>query len=136
MTRRIAIIKASNSSSYENYELVIDKVTDFVEVTDEEYGLLNASQYQEGYQLIEAPLCTKEYLSGILGRARERKEIQDKEALRVKKAAEVAREKQRKARELVAKQKADREVEREKKLLADLARKLGVELPQDQSILS
>lgn len=131
MTRRIAIIKASNISNYENFELVIDKVTDFVEVSDNDYALLNASQHYEGYQIIEAPLCTEEYLDGILKRARERQEIRDKENLRIKKATEAALEKRRKAKELADKDKAEKEAKREQKLLEDLAKKLGVELPKN-----
>lgn len=132
MTRRIAIIKASNSSNYENFELVIDKVTDFVEVTDEDYHLLYAAQHHEGYQLIESPLSTKDYLKEVLDRARAREEIRAKEALRIKKASEVAREKQLKARELAAKANAEKEAAREQELLKKLAKKLGVELPKNK----
>lgn len=131
MTRRIAII-VSSSSNYENFELVIDKITDFVEVSDDDYAILNASQYHEGYQLVEAPLCTKDYLEGILKRARERQELRAKEELRIKKATEAAREKQRRAKELAAKDRADKEAVREQKLLEELAKKLGVELPKNK----
>lgn len=114
--RYIAIIKGRNLSSYDDYESVVLSITDWSEVSEEDYKLLNEWVRNYDYMILERMDTKPDFLPKTIAAC--------------KKEAEVYAEKQRKAKEEADRKKLERELKkkarteaREKKLLEELERK-------------
>ncbi len=65
---KIAIITTKDhyvSSGYDDYsdsKQLIDSITDWAEVTEEEYNALRAYQYQGNYRVLERPVDTPDFI--------------------------------------------------------------------------
>lgn len=65
--KRIAIIKTRDSySNYDDYDKVIEKITDFEDVTDEVFDKLHKAQYDFGFTVVEIPTSVKEFVQNTL----------------------------------------------------------------------
>lgn len=64
MTRKIAIIKTIDYyGDYDQCDVVIQSITDWAEVSDEEYKLLYAAQNRLYYRILEQPIDTKKFIA-------------------------------------------------------------------------
>ena len=118
--RKIAIITIHEGcyNSYDDYSRIVQSVTDWAEVSDEDFFTLKNASYQKGFTIIEQEMdqygfikrTVAEYLAELAEAAKKEAERKEKEAAK------------RREREL--KRKAKNE-EAEKALLADLLKKHG-----------
>lgn len=118
--RKIAIITIHDDyrSDYDNYDRIVHSITDWAEVTDDEFFALKNASYRKGYTVIEQQIdqdgfikrTVAEYLAECAKEAAKEAERKEKEAAK------------RREREL--KRKAKDEAS-EKALLADLLKKHG-----------
>jgi hypothetical protein len=70
MTKKIAIVISRDCYSDDYYTRVIDSISEWVEVTDDEYDKLHKYKYDLGYEIIEQPSNTKEFIANTLERIR------------------------------------------------------------------
>jgi hypothetical protein len=122
MAHKIAIIKTKDSySNYDNMETVITSITDWTEVTHDEYTILYKLQYDEQFMILEQPVDTKEFVAKTVAEYLEK-------AKKAEAAALIAKKKKVEAN-LARKHKKELQ-DRESKLA--LLRKLQEELCLDQ----
>ena len=114
--RKIAIIKTRDFTSFYDSETVILSITDWSEVSEEDYKLLDNWSRKHDYLILERMDTNPDFLPKTIATC--------------KKEAEVYAEKQRKAKEEADRKKLERELKKkarteaqEKKLLEELERK-------------
>lgn len=77
---------------YEDYSKVIDRVTDWEVVSEEDYQILCENRYKKGFEIVEIPINQTEFIqqtvASLLAEAKEEKEAKRKEKQR---QADVAR---------------------------------------------
>lgn len=118
--RKIAII--TTRDLYFNYDddrhVIVDSITDWTEVSEEDYTLLNkAANYRGGFAVIEQPTAPKEFI---------KKTIED--YIKFEKAEQEKRDKEKKAREEAALQRKIKKELKDKKSKLALFNKLKEEL--------
>ena len=126
MTHKIAIITTRNItvSDYDGYDTnitIAQSITDWEEVTDEEFKMLHQASYRLGFGIIERPVDTPAYIA---------KTIADYKAIAAAEEAKMAAEK-RKREEEALQRKIKKELKdkgSKEKMLAKLAQELGVDL--------
>jgi len=118
MSKKVAIVTGNEmyDSHLEESKFFIESITDWVDVTEEEYNILNAARYTYNYRIVVRPIDTKQVVVETIAEYLE-KIKQDEEKKKVEK------EKRRLASE------AKLVVTREQKLkeLARLKKELGEE---------
>ena len=119
--RKIAIITNSTHcfDQYgDDYTRVIDSITDWTEVSDEDYRALGTMQHKLGFNVIEQPTDTKVFIGKTVAAY-----------IAYAKAEEIAQEKAKKEREVAAlarKYKKElKDKDGKEKLLAKLIHELG-----------
>lgn len=126
MAHKIAIIKTREYSrgygdEYDGYDKIIDSITDWEEVTDEEFRSLQLASYKFGYSIIEQPTDTKAFIN---------KTVADYKKLAAEEARRAAEEK-KKREDAALQRKFKKELknkESKEKMLTRLAEELGVDL--------
>jgi len=66
MTRKIAIIKTRDyypGYGDDGFEVIIQSITDWTEVTDDEYKTLNAASATLGFKILEQPIDTPKFVA-------------------------------------------------------------------------
>jgi len=128
MSRKIAIIKGRDyyndpyGDSYSGYHKIVESITEWEEVSDDEFRSLKAASGNLEFFIIEQPVDTKKFIA---------KTIADYKAL-VKAEEERAAEEKRKREEAALQRKFKKELKdkaSKEKMLAKLAEELGVSLP-------
>lgn len=124
MTHKIAIITTSDhyhQDDYDSYSKVIDSITDWADVSDEDYRTLQAASGMLNYRILEQPADLPKFVA---------KTVADYKAWALAAEAKAAEEK--KKREAAA---LDRKMKKELKgqaskaaMLKKLAEELGVDL--------
>jgi ATPase subunit of ABC transporter with duplicated ATPase domains len=118
--RKIAILQDCwNYDSYSNAERIIEKITDFVEVSDEDYNLLVNASHQQGFTVIQMPSNTQEFVENTVQAYLE--SIKAKEEKRRK-----AEQERKRLREENKRRQKEKEEEAERKKLEELIRKHGI----------
>ena len=123
MTKKIAIVLVKEYfPSYDDYNEVqlIQSITDWEEVSDNDYEILRQAQNQFSYRIVEQPLDTPKFIAKTIA---DWKRIAKEEATRQKKLKEEAA---KKALEKKLK-KEQRAKETKRQLLARLKEELGEE---------
>ena len=123
MTKKIAIVLVKEYfPSYDDYNEVqlIQSITDWEEVSDNDYEILRQAQNQFSYRIVEQPLDTPKFIAKTTA---DWKRIAKEEATRQKKLKEEAA---KKALEKKLK-KEQRAKETKRQLLARLKEELGEE---------
>ncbi len=127
MSHKIAIITVGYKSyDYDEYgqvghSRVVESITDWDEVTDEEFKYLRAMESKLGYHVIERPSDTPSFIS---------KTVADYKVYVKAEKKRMAAEKEKREKEALArkiKKEAKTKVEKEK-MLAKLADELGVDI--------
>lgn len=121
--RKVAVILHRYSyDTYSDYDKIIEKITDFAEVTNEDYNLLVQASHEQGFQILEVPINQQEFIANTVA-----------DYLKIAKAEEEKRRKEeakRKAQREEAKRKVKQKTEEaERKKLEELIKKHGI--PQD-----
>jgi hypothetical protein len=124
---KIAIVFGEeNYRDYHDSDFVIDRITEFVEVDDKTFEILNRHSSTEGYRVVETPISTPDFIKGIL----EKHKIYEAEEAKQRKLEEARRSKQRAAQEEKKRLQSEKNriasEKNEKKLLEDLLKKHGV----------
>ena len=87
MPRKIAILMTREFySGYdgEDYNKLIDSITDWETISDEDFKTLQAASYRRGFQIIEQPVDTKSFIAAtikdylVMAKAEEAKAAEDK----------------------------------------------------------
>jgi hypothetical protein len=121
--KKIAILQDCwNYDSYSNAERIIEKITDFVEVSDEDYNLLvNASHSGQfgSFTVIQMPSNTQNFVANTVQAYLEN--IKAEEEKRRK-----AEEERRRLREENKRKQKEKEEAAERKKLEELIRKHGI----------
>jgi hypothetical protein len=122
MTRKIAIITTGNGRydqySISGYTSIVESITDWCEVTDEEFQCLHSMSGHEGYHLIEQPVDTRKFVKQTVAdylAYANAEQIRQEMAKKDKEAALVARKYKKDLKDQVSKEK----------LLAKLIYELG-----------
>jgi hypothetical protein len=124
MTRKIAIIKTTDFYDGDSYKTIINSITDWQEISDEEFDLLNKANYRSnGFTILEQPINTKEFIAKTIA-----------DYLKVAREQEVIwAEEKKKREEATARRKLKKEAktkgEREK-LFKELQKEFGVDSMQ------
>jgi ubiquinone biosynthesis protein COQ9 len=117
---KVAIIKVLNDKEYcqecGQYDIIVQSITDWVEISDEDYNLLRKYGLKDGYSLVVMPDNPKEIIKKTV---MEHIETAKRSKARIEAEAK-KREDRRKAREL---RKLAKTKEQEKKLLQQLKEK-------------
>lgn len=104
--RKIAIITVRDIyNSYDDCDRIIDKITDFEEVTDEIFEKLNKAQWEFGFSILEQPVDTGKFIATTIA---DYDALIEKRAEEKRKADEYSRKKgleAKKKKELAAKAK-------------------------------
>lgn len=132
MTHKIAIIKTrtfENYSEYDSYSIqrIVESITDWEEVSDDDYNLLVSASSRSGYQVLEQPTDTKKFIG---------KTISDYKKFVEEENARLAEEK--KQREEAALQRKFKKELKDQKSKEKMLQKLVAELGPDavQSVLA
>lgn len=125
-THKIAIITTRdiNIPDYDGYDSTVtiaQSITDWEEVTDDEFKMLQQASWRVGFKIIERPIDTPKYIA---------KTIADYKAIAAAEEAKVAEEKaKREAAALERKFKKElKDKASKEKMLAKLSEELGVEI--------
>lgn len=123
MTHKIAIIKSrtfENYSDYDDYSIqrIVETITDWEEVSDEDYRILVAAQSRHNFQVLEQPVDTKQFIAKTISEYREFVKAEEKRLAEEKRQREEAALQRKFKKEL--KDKASKE-----KMLAKLVAELG-----------
>lgn len=89
MTRKIAIIKMrevpySEYGDPDGYQMIVQSITDWEEVSDEDFRTLQMASNTLGYRIIEQPLNTKDFIAKtikeytVLARAEEARQAEER----------------------------------------------------------
>lgn len=89
MTRKIAIIKMrevpySEYGDPDGYQMIVQSITDWEEVSDEDFRTLQLASNPLGFRIIEQPLNTKDFIAktireySALARAEEARQAEEK----------------------------------------------------------
>jgi len=125
MTRKIAIITTRDytrgyGDDYDDYGKIIESITDWEEVSDEDFKTLTYASSRLGFSLLERPVDTKKFIA---------KSIADYTA--IAKAEEIRAAEEKKAREEAALQRKFKKELKDKvskeKMLKKLIEELGPE---------
>jgi 3-methyladenine DNA glycosylase AlkD len=119
--RKIAIITVHDGcfNSYDDYTRIVQSITDWAEVTDEEFFALQNASYRKQFTIIEQQIDQDEFIKRTVA------EYLEEVAKEAAKEAERKEKEAAKRRERELKRKA-KDAEAEKALLADLLKKHGV----------
>jgi hypothetical protein len=106
--RKIAVLFSNEHyDRYDNYREIIEAITEWTVVSEEEFKLLTQYSYEKGFHILEVPLNQTEFIRNtvttLLEEAKAKKEAEEKRK---------------------AKQKAEREANRAKQAERDRANKL------------
>jgi hypothetical protein len=121
--RKIAIILTSSRyDDYDNYHMIINSITDWQEVSEEDYRLLDSFSYVKDFTILEQPIAPKDYIGNTIAEFRElaRKQKEEDDA-RI-----LAEEKKKQAR---AEKKILKEAETRKALFEKLQAEFGSSSP-------
>ena|GEM_PF-5670345 len=116
MTKLIAIIRGRELHDYESYSMIIESITDWSEVSDEDYQILKQHQYNGGDFTIIERIDSEEFISKTVEDYL--KKARKLEAARLKKIKE--KEKNKLQKELNKKASTEKA---ERQLLAELTAK-------------
>jgi hypothetical protein len=118
--RKVAILQDCwNYDDYSNSQRIIEKITDFTEISEEDYHLLVNASHQQGFTVIHMPSNTQEFITNTVQAYLEK--IKSEEEKRKKEEA------RRKAiREENKRRQKEKEEEAERKKLEELIRKHGI----------
>lgn len=121
-TRKIAIIVSKERyTSYDDYERVIERVTEFEEVDQETYNLLWRARMQYGFEILEQPIDQKKYILDTVDSYK--KMVIVEEVKKAEERAEAERKKIARKLKLDMKKKEERQ-----KVFAELAKEFVPEL--------
>ena len=125
MTYKIAIITSRDytrgyGDDYDDYGKIIDSITNWEEVSDEDYKTLTYAAHRLNFKIIEQPTDTKAFIA---------KSIADYTAIAKAEAIRDAEEKQKRADAALARKfkKELKDTASKKKMLAKLIQELGPE---------
>ena len=124
MTHKIAIVMADDGYGYSgsyDHDTVITSITEWTEVTDEEFRLLSGAKYEMGFAILEQPVDTPAFVA---------KTVKDYIVL-VEKRKQKEEEEKRKQEEAALQRKIKKQAkdqESKLKLLKKLSDELGVPL--------
>lgn len=126
MPHKIAIIKTREyalgyGDEYDGYGKIVDSITNWEEVTDEEFKSLQLASYKFGFSIIEQPVDTKAFIVKTVADYKKLAAEEDRQREEEKRKREEAALQRKYKKEL--KDKASKE-----KMLAKLAAELGVDL--------
>lgn len=122
MTRKIAIIKTIDYyGDYDQCDTLIQSITDWAEVSEEEYKMLYAAQNRLYYRILEQPLDTKKFVATT---------ISEYKAMIAEEELQREKEKQKRAEVALAKKLKKDLKDKESKL--ELFQKLQKELGLDK----
>lgn len=126
MAHKIAIIKSrtfENYSDYDSYSIqrIVESITDWEEVSDEEYQMLTSAANRSGYQVLEQPVDAKKFIA---------KTIAEYKAFVQAENARMAEEKRIRAEEALQRKfkKELKDKASKEKMLAKLSEELGVQI--------
>ncbi len=121
MVHKIAIIVSDSHYDYEkdDYKRVVESITDWAEVSDQDFKLLKESSSRRGFDIIEQPLDVPGFIKTTVA---EEIEIARQEA--------VQKEKEKKAREAKAQAKKHAQALKDQASKLALFEKLKAELGQ------
>lgn len=114
--KKIAIVSPKLDYDYESNDRIIESITDWSEVTDEEYKLLYAYCRNYNYSIIERKDIQPEFILKTIAQAKEEARFLQEKLQKQKEIAE------KKKQDALLKRKAKTEAE-EKKLLEQLKSK-------------
>jgi hypothetical protein len=125
-THKIAIIttREINVSDYDGYDtslMIANSITDWDEVTHDEFLLLQRASYRVGFKIIERPVDAPAYIAKTIADYKAIAKAEEAKAAKEKKEREDAALARKFKKEL--KDKASKE-----KMLSKLAEELGVDL--------
>jgi hypothetical protein len=121
--RKIAIIKGHDRDrGYENWEMVIERVTEFEEVDEETFDILYKAQSLYGYTLIEQRTDLSEFIPNTIKGYKEH-------VLKLQKAADKQKAEAEKLKQERAAKRVKANRTKAEKQLRVLAEQLGVRLP-------
>lgn len=125
-THKIAIITTrdisiSDYDGYDTTHTIAQSITDWDEVTHEEFLLLQQASYRVGFKIIERPVDTPAYVA---------KTIADYKAIAAAEEAKAAKEKKEREDAALARKfkKELKDKASKEKMLAKLSEELGVEI--------
>ena len=119
--RKIAIIhEIENYTNYDDYSMVISSITDWAEVSDEDYKVLHRASYSRCFKILEQPTDVSAFIKTTVAEyLEEEKRLAEEEEKRKKKRAEEA-SKRKHAKEL-------KDRDSKLKLLKSLQEELGIQ---------
>lgn len=118
--KKIAILKVRNFyNNYDDYEKIIDKITDFTEVTDEVFDILSKAQYENGFSVIEVVTNIENFITNTVA---DYLAMVEKREVARKKAEEIFR---KKGEETKRKKREAAEAKERKTLEVLLAQQVG-----------
>lgn len=124
MSHKIAIVTSRDfyQGEYgEDYVRVVDSITDWEEVTDDEFKTLTWAAPRLGFTIIERPVDTKKFIAKTIAEYKALADAEEKKAAEEKEKREAAVLERKFKKDL--KDKASKE-----KMLAKLSEELGVEI--------
>ena len=123
MSRKIAILLSREfyTGDYDDYyHKIIDSITDWEEVSDEDYKTLQLASYTTGFQIIERPVNTPAFIAKTVA-----------DYLVAAKAAILKAEEEKKKRAAVALERKHKKELKDKESKLKLLKKLQEELGAD-----